>query len=134
MINFKFYILVLSFAFLIFNFLGCASVKEMGKGIAGVSTNAVEKSRASAKAKTFNYDYFTCYTKTLDILKNIGSYIYAQDIDKHMIAFYLSPEDTTEVGIFFKETGAASTQVEVSSPSTYAKERIANTLFTALEK
>lgn len=126
-------IFICIFSFFIF-ISGCASVKEMAKGIAGVSTNAIEKSRASAKVKTFDYDYFTCYTKTLDILKNIGAYIYAQDIKKHMIALYLSQEDTTEVGIFFKEINSASTQVEVSSPSTHAKERIANTLFTALEK
>lgn len=129
MLKFSVYIL-LSFVLI----GGCAGLKEAAKGIAGISTNAIEKSRAKAMVKDFNYDYFTCYTKTLDTLKNISSYIYLQDIKKHMIAFYLSPEDTTEAGVFFKELGAGKTQVEVASPSTYAKERIANILFTALEK
>ncbi len=113
---------------------GCASIKEAAKGIAGVSTKALEDNRASAITKVFHYDYFICYTKTLDILKHIGTYIYAQDIKKHMIAVYVSEQETTPVGVFFKEIDKTNTRVEVSSPSTYAKEFISLKLFPALEK
>lgn len=126
--------LFLIIAFCIFNFAGCSSVKEYCKGFLGVSTKALEKERKNAILKTFNFDYFAAFTNTMDALKNIGAYMYAKDIKKHMIAVYVSKEDTTAVGIFFKEIDAANTQVEVSSPSTYAKELIANKLFKALEK
>jgi hypothetical protein len=123
----------LPFYFLLFTLLGCASIKETAKGIAGVSTKALEDNRGSAIIKSFNYDYFTCYTKALGILEQIGAYIYEKDIKKHMIAIYVSGTDTTSVGIFFKETDAKNIQVEVSSLSTYAKELIASKLFSALE-
>ncbi len=111
---------------------GCASIKEAAKGFAGISTKELEAGRKSAIIKTFDYDYFTAFTKTLDALKEMNAYIYTQDIKKHMIAIYVSESDTTPVGIFFKELSAASTQIEVSSPSTYSKEAISQKLFQAL--
>jgi len=126
---FKFVICVLSFVILS---SGCATMRESAKGFLGVSTKALEDNRKSAIVKTVSLDYFTAYTKTTEVLKQIGSYVYAQGIDKHMIAIYVSDKDTTPVGIFFKEMGASSTQIEVSSPSTYAKESIAEKLFAAL--
>ncbi|PIP21264.1 MAG: hypothetical protein COX40_00225 [Candidatus Omnitrophica bacterium CG23_combo_of_CG06-09_8_20_14_all_40_11] len=114
--------------------LGCATLWEGAKGLAGVSTRALEDNRKSAITKTFNYDYFTCYTKSLDILKHMNAYIYMQSIKKHMIAIYVSEQDTTPVGLFFKEIDATNTQVEVSSPSTYAKEFISGKVFSVLDK
>jgi len=113
---------------------GCASIKETAKGFAGISTKELEAGRKSAIVKQFDYDYFTSFTKALDALKNMGSYIYAQDIKKHMIAIYVSESDTTPVGIFFKEISATSTQIEVSSPSTFTKEIISQKLFQALSE
>jgi len=124
-----FVICALSFAILT---SGCASIKEALKGVAGVSTKELEAGRKSAIIKTFDYDYFTAFTKTLDALKEMSAYIYTQNIKKHMIAIYVSEQDTTPVGIFFKELSATSTQVEVSSPSTYSKEAISQKLFQAL--
>ncbi len=113
---------------------GCASIKEALKGFAGVSTKELEAERKSAIIKTFDYDYFMAFTKALDALKEMGAYIYTQDIKKHMIAIYVSQEDTTPVGIFFKEITATSTQIEVFSPSTYSKEAISQKLFKALSE
>lgn len=132
--NLKFFITGLIAAFCIFNFTGCSSVKEYSKGFLGVSTKVLEEGRKNAKLKTFNFDYFTAFTKALDALKNMGAYTYAKDIKKHMIAVYVSSADTTPVGIFFDEIDAANTQLEVSSPSTYAKELMANKLFKVLEQ
>ncbi len=114
--------------------LGCATIIEGAKGFMGISTRSLEKARKDAIIKTFNYDYFTCYTKTLDILKSMSAYIYRQSIKKHMIATYVSKEDTTPVGLFFKEIDATNTQVEVSSLSTYAKEFISEKVFSVLDK
>jgi len=120
--------------FLILNSAGCAGTKECLRGFMGISTKVLEDNRASALVKSFNYDYVTCYNKALDILKESGSYVYAGDISKYMVAVYLSEEDTTPVGIFFTETDENNTRVEVSSPSTYGKEVIAARVFSGLGK
>jgi len=126
------------FVIFIFSFMlllsGCATIKEDGKKMLGVSTKALEEGRKEAIKKQFNYDYKTCYNKVKAILKENDSYIYAQSLNKHMFAVYVSEEDTTPVGLFFEEIGAADTQVEVSSPSTYAKELISTKVFSELEK
>lgn len=111
---------------------GCAALIEGARGVAGISTKELEKERKFALSKNFNYDYFSCYTKTLDTLKRIGAYVYRKDIKKRLIAVYLSEEDTTPVGVFFKEADANNTLVEVSSPSVSAKEFIAGRIFKSL--
>jgi len=111
---------------------GCASLKEMAKGIAGTSTKELERGRAAAISQEFPLDYFTCFAKTKDALKGMQSYIYAGNIKQHMLAIYMTTTDTTPVGIFFTEKGKNSTMIEVSSPSTYGKEFISKKLFTSL--
>jgi len=126
--------LLVFFTFGIFNLTGCAGLKEGVKEVAGVSTRALEEGRGQAINRTFNYDFFSCYTQTEDILKKLGVYIYAKDLKKQMIAVYVSESDTTPVGLFFKEVERNITRVEVSSPSSYAKEMIAEKLFSKLDK
>jgi hypothetical protein len=111
----------------------CSILKENIKGLFGVSVVALEESRVNAIKKTFSRDYTGLYTEALDGLKSIGVYIYTQDIKKKLIAGYVSDTDTTPVGIFFQEIDKNNTQVEVSSPSTAAKEFISNKLFLTLE-
>jgi len=114
---------------------GCeAVIKEPLRGIAGISTKVLEDQRPSAVSQEFNLGYSAAYSKTLDILKGMQTYIYALDQAKNLIAVYVSEKDTTPVGIFFKETAGGKTQVQVSSPSQYAKESISKKLFTGLEK
>jgi len=112
---------------------GCTNIKEGIKGFAGISTKAIEDNRKSAMVKTFNYGYDICYNKALRVLKHMGTYMYAEDKNKKLVAVYLSREDTTAVGVFFKELDANNTQIEVSSPSTYAKELIGTRFFKGLE-
>jgi len=123
-----------TFYFLLFTLAGCATIKEAAKKIMGVSTKTLEEARKEAITKTFKCDYNTCYRKTREALIENESYIYTQGAKKHLLAVYLSEQDTTPVGIFFKEIDAANTQLEVSSPSTYAKEFISAKVFSALEK
>ena len=109
---------------------GCASLKEKAKCIAGVSTKDLEIGRTNALVQSFAYDYNTCYNKVREALIKNDAYIYAKKQD--LIAIYVTAQDTTPVGLFFKKIDAGSTQVEVSSPSTYAKEQIAAKVFAAL--
>jgi len=117
--------------------LGCATVKEVAKGFAGVSTQVLEEKRQDALKKSFDIDYDSCYAKVKDILKEkvkeSGPYIYAENPQKRMIAIYLSETDTTPVGIFFSVQTEGQTLVEVSSPSIYAKEYIAKRIFTGID-
>jgi hypothetical protein len=113
---------------------GCASLSEGMKGVAGVSTKVLVDGRKDALVESFEYDYATCNTKVLAILDDLEAYIYAKDAFDHLIAVYVSAKDTTPVGIFLKTIDANKTQVEVSSPSTYAKEWMANKIFTALKE
>jgi len=106
--------------------IGCSAIKEAGRGVEGISTQVLEEHRKGAIIKIFDFDYNTCYAKIKDFLMRRGSYIYTEDARKRLIAVYVSGEDTTPVGLFFKEISPASTQVEISSASTYAKEFIAN--------
>ena len=119
--------------FLLLSFLGCAQVKEDVKGFLGISTKALEEGRKDALVQTFQCDYDSCYEKTRRILKErLSVYIYKEDKKNKLIAMYLSATDTTPVGIFFKEIDKENTQVEVSSPSTFAKEKIATEVFSRL--
>lgn len=117
---------------------GCVSLKnnatEVVKGVIGISTKEVEDARPSAIKKTLNLGFNDCYQKTLKAMQVLGAYVYVKDRQKKMIAAYLSPEDTTVFGVFFKEIDASTTEVEVASPSTFAKESIAGKLFWRLEK
>lgn len=129
------FILVVSGCLLSAVLSGCATLKEAGKGFAGVSTQVLEEKRKDVLKKSFALDYNGCYAKVKEILNQKGkeSYIYAEDPKKKMIAIYLSSTDTTPVGIFFTEEAGASTLIEISSPSIYAKEEIANRVFTGID-
>jgi len=129
----RYYVMAL-LSFGIIALLGCETVKEGTKGFLGVSTRALEEARKDAIVKTFNYDYAACYDNTLDALKHMRAYVYKQDRKEHIIAIYISEQDTTPVGFFFKEIDKANTQVEVSSLSTYAKDFISEKVFSFLDK
>lgn len=54
---------------------------------------------------------------------------------KHIVVIGVSGNvDTTEVGIFFEEAGPSAIKVEISSLSSTAKRRVANAVFSALDK
>ena len=134
------FILTAASSLLVTVLLGCASVKEMGKGFVGVSTQVLEDYRKDAVKKSFVLSYNDCYTKVKGILfpkdkLDTGAampYIYSEDLKKKMLAIYVSQSDTTPVGIFFTEEAGGSTLIEISSPSTYAREEIANRIFTGI--
>ena len=116
----------------IFTTSGCAQLKEMGRGMAGLSIKALEEKRTGALKKIFECGYDECFNNTEKILIDGGSYVYCKK--KDMIAVYVSDEDTTPVGVFFTALDRKQVQIEVSSLSTYAKELIAKRVFLGLEK
>lgn len=111
---------------------GCASMQEATKNLLGVSTRTLEEKRTEAVVLKINKDYFTCYQKVLDGLGESGGYIYAKKPD--LIAFYLSESDTTPVGVFFKDIDKEKTQLEISSPSSLGREKIAKDILALFEK
>jgi hypothetical protein len=112
--------------------LGCATVAEVGKGVAGLSTKVLEDARPAALVKSFNYDYPVTYQKAKEFLKAMGCYIYADLPKKNLIAVYLSSEDTTVAGVFFQPKNIDTTQIEVVSASTSVKEYISRRLFALM--
>ena len=113
----------------LFLLAGCASFTEGIKEFAGISTKALEEGKGEAiKLEPINCDYATAYRKIISILKKNGSYIYAKDAKKSMIAVYVSTNKDTDldtVGIFLVKINDTTTQIEITSPSTYAKKLIA---------
>lgn len=124
----KIFLLFLIFCF----FSGCCGVKEACRGFLGVSTKILEDTRKDALKKDFSGDLETTHKKIKDILKAEGAHIYRDDLPEHLIALYVSEEDTTPVGVFLSEVDKTNTRVEVSSPSTYDKEFIAQIVFGSL--
>jgi hypothetical protein len=113
---------------------GCAGVNEVCKGVLGVSTQILEDGRKDALKKEFSCDLITCHNMVKASLKKEKACIYADNLEKDMLALYISEEDTTPVGIFFTDTGRGMTLVEVTSPSVYGKELIAKIVFEDLAK
>lgn len=117
----------------VFFIAGCASPKEAAKGFLGVSTKILEDKRADAITKVFNLDFQSCYSKANEAIKAMSAYVYARDPGNDLIAVYVSETDTTPVGIFIVEKGPAITEIQISSPSSAAKELVADKLFYFLE-
>ncbi len=129
----KYSLLLIIVSFLLSAVLfGCAQTQEVCKGALGLSTKVLEDGRKDAIKKEFNYDLITCHNKIRAILKIASSYIYCDDLQKDMLALYVSEGDTTAVGIFLTEAGKEKTLVEVSSPSIYGKESISKLVFEGL--
>ncbi len=112
---------------------GCARVGEGLKCVAGVSTQVLEDGRKDALKEVYPYDYQACWDKIKKALVAQGAYIYAQDKKKGMIAIYVTETDTTSVGLFFTQADSTHTQVEFTSPSSDAKERIIKRIKVGLD-
>ena len=114
---------------------GCGvGMKESLRGFTGVSTKILEDNLPGADSKEFDLAYDVAYSRVQKVIKEIKAYIYSVDKSKNLIAIYVSEEDTTPVGIFFKGSDNAKTRVLISSPSKFAKELISGKIFSGLEK
>lgn len=125
-----FFIVLLAFSVLTLS--GCAMIKDIPKGIVGVSTRELDRRRPDAIKRTYDCKYEDAFDMVLKALEEKGCYVYEKNLTKHLIAIYVSEQDTTPVGIYFNSSGHA-TEVEVSSPSTSAKELISEKIFSSFE-
>jgi hypothetical protein len=129
------YMAVLSGLAILLFCAGCSvGMKESLRGVAGVSTKVLEDNLSGADSKEFDLAYDAAYSRVRKTIKEIEAYIYAEDKPKNFIAIYVTEEDTTPVGIFFKRLDNNKTQVSISSPSKFAKELISGKIFSGLEK
>jgi len=124
---------ILLFSTCVLMLSGCSTIKESVKCGLGVSTKVLKTGRQTAIKKKFNLSYAVCHAKVRKILKDSSTYIYAENSKEKLIAIYVSSIETTPVGIFFNEIDSNCTEIEISSPSSSAKELIANRIFTMLE-
>ncbi len=111
---------------------GCVGLHETCRGIAGTSVKILEDKRPEAIARVFESDVNTVSGKIDKALEKMHAYIYARENDGQLVAVYVSESDTTPVGIFITREGGG-TRVEVSSPSGYAKETVAQNIFAELD-
>jgi hypothetical protein len=119
-------------AAVVFSAAGCATVKEGAKGFAGLSTRTLEESRPKALAQVFPQPPEQVLKNTREHLQLMGCYIYARNDAQGLTAVYLGGDDTTPVGVFVTAAEQGGSKVEVSSPSTYAREFLSGRLFALL--
>jgi hypothetical protein len=93
-----------------------------------ISTKEIENVRDEAIVRIVDSDYSNCYKKVEDKLSSIGSYIYAKR--RNLIAVYISKEDTTPVGVFFKRIDDTKTELSIASPAEDTKEYLALEIFS----
>ena len=106
-----------------------ATPAEVFKGFFAVSTRELEELKKDAMVKVFEYDYKTCYDKTLALVKKMpDTTIYAEK--KDLIAVYCTCLNSTPVGIFFEEVDSTHTRVLLSSASSRAKDWVAANVFS----
>ncbi len=115
---------------------GCARIIEPFKVIWGSSTRALEEARDQAISKTYNCDLGACYDAVLEIVKERKYVLFINECLKKRLVVMGIPGnvDTTEVGIFFRELKKSEVQIDISSLSSSAKERIAKAVFEELDK
>jgi len=123
---------IISGALIVLLLGGCAGVKEAGRGIAGTSTRILEDHINDALVREYTLDTAAARDRARRGLLATGSYIYREEKAKQLIAVYVSEADTTPVGLFFEEADRNRTRIRFSSPSTYAKELIAERVDQAL--
>jgi hypothetical protein len=111
---------------------GCAGgLKEVVRGIEGNSTKVLYETRVTAAVKEFACPAEDCRQRAGEILGEMKTYVYRQEGE--LTAIFVSQQDTTPVGIFVTAAGEDRSRIEVSSPSSAARELIARQLFTCLE-
>ncbi len=122
---------------MILSMSGC-SPAELRKEILGMSMQDA-KSAERKYARTFNKDVSLCFAKSLDVLKQLNSYVLRADKKRNFILacdFSNAVKfciDSTQVGILIKRQDADKTQIEVVSQNYHLAEFVSAKLFAALE-
>jgi len=116
--------------------LGCSHVVESSKTLWGSSTRALEEARTKALTKSYPVDFGECFDSVLAIVQESGYTIFLKDrVERHIVVIGIPGNvDTTEVGIFFDPPENGKIKIDVSSLSSTAKAKVAETIFSELDK
>jgi hypothetical protein len=102
-------------------------------GFCGMPADGFAKEQEGALAKTFNYDYSTCYWKMNDLLRAMPHVSVYSEKYGVISVHYINP-NTTPVDVYFTAVDATHTKVEVASESSSAKNWIAGNIFSETVK
>jgi len=113
---------------------GCASMQEAGKKIWGTSIEHLEKVRPQGKSETFALSMDDCFARAEEVLKYAGAEVYLSMKDKGYLTAmnFKGSVNTTQVGIFFTDTGDGRTKVEIASMSPRLVREVAEMVFEGL--
>lgn len=114
----------------------CARISETSKVILGTSDRALYAAREKGKTETFAYDYKTCYSSVIVVLKELQADIFLHSEKKQRIVAmeFEGFNNTTAAGIFFTQITPSSTKIEVSSLSPKLLEYVSAKIFSALKE
>lgn len=129
----KIHILVLSVGVFL---CSCSWLTEPPRKIWGSSTQALEKQRvANALTAQINCSFIACFESVLALSKEAEYEVFIQDRHRrHVIVMGIKGNvNTTEVGIFLDEKPDHGTQVDITSLSSTAKEKVADVIFGGLK-
>ncbi len=121
----------------------CSFIVESVKKVAGVSTESLDKARASADIARFSCDIDECMDVVVGLSKSVGEGAFVRskkfDIFREdrvgaviVVMGVKGSINTTEVGIFFSKYTSTQTQVDVSSLSSTARRTVSPAVFDAL--
>jgi len=127
---------------------GCAQITETAKTVWGSSTRALENARVDAISKTYRCSLSDCFDAVLSLARDAkvaelvaepvgeGAFdIFIKNRDKrHIVVMGVEGNvETTEVGIFFSQPTLTTVKLEVSSLSSSAKRKVAQSVFDELD-
>jgi len=125
---------------ILFLIFGHTDPVEVTKQIMGVSIKSLKEEQVERESKVFNYEYNFCYEKTLEVLKEMGVYVFRENKKKHFIVamnfdkIFKKCIDTTEVGIFFKEIENKQTKIDVTCGNLNLVKFASEEIFSRLKK
>ncbi|MFA5261049.1 MAG: hypothetical protein WC450_07475 [Candidatus Omnitrophota bacterium] len=145
------------FCFCVMSFLlclwGCTPIQETGKTLWGSSTRALEKARGEALIREFECSLEDCYNTALELTRgqqtvpSLPEDSYSEKTQETFVLFLEKRREhffivmgipgsvnTTEAGVFFTSIRENIVQVEISSLSSYAKNRVADVVFAYLAR
>ncbi len=133
-------------AIVFLSLFGCAQITETAKVIWGSSTAALERARDNALTKTYFCDTDECFDAILTLAEDDLTLqenrlpttkafnVFSKNRSKGQIVVMgiKGNVDTTKVGIFLDRKGLRTTQIDISSLSSTAKEKVALAVFEEL--
>ncbi|MEA3485378.1 MAG: hypothetical protein U9R03_01580 [Candidatus Aerophobetes bacterium] len=125
---------------ILFLVFGHTDPVEVTKQIIGISTKSLEKEQPGGESKVFDCNYNFCYEETLEVLKEMGVYVFLENKKEHSIIamnfdkIFKKCINTTEVGIFFKEMENEQTKIDVTCANPNLVKFASEEIFSRLKK